>query len=585
MLQCCVFLLCLGRVQRLLTFNLDATSFLFRDLTDLSMPGNSLLPLRCLLPFLQAMLLLIISKVNAISGLSEHKVNRVSIPILAGIGVAWSNDYGVACLLSLVCFSCWRLSQQPNKFSLLSYLGHAVELIASASTVAFVTVSILTKNNFLDWFRYNYIGVLGDQSWYFEATHMLMWSDFPLDIPLMLALVVYTIYAYLTLQGRLKLDYSSQIFLFLQTACFFAGSTSIMGGHWGHRYYSPFMLTSFSAFFAVTHSVWVSIGKKRPGLGVFFQSSTLRDCVILYLFFTIVQSTYSNTDDEDKKPADWIFVEELGGFLPPSMTSTVATGRVLRSELMLKRPKERIFSTYSSAINVLGQAPQASRADYIIHALGQHERKKYLEEFRRRAPKYVTTFRADWTVWESWVQNVNWWWYKPMRKNYRPAFKDQTHIYWTPRNSLQTAELPKFTCRLGRRSAAEVEILLERLPDEMTSSSISLCRLVSLKFRQTVGRAFPVFPLLGPGKSLVRVTVDRPDTERYREIRPSYNSFNQPSQTGNYEIPAVVCSGGLTRIHLSLMPALGAQICVDECEAEDIDDGVDPTDRVSLFIP
>jgi hypothetical protein len=68
---------------------------------------------------------------------------------------------------------------------------------------------------------------------------------------------------------------------------------------------------------------------------------------------------------------------------------------------------------YEAAYGVLPAAE-----DYIIQPLGPGARERYRERFRQVRPRYVSTIRRGYSVYEEWLQHETWPWYEELARNY-----------------------------------------------------------------------------------------------------------------------------------------------------------------------
>ena len=96
---------------------------------------------------------------------------------------------------------------------------------------------------------------------------------------------------------------------------------------------------------------------------------------------------------------------------------------------------KKIFSTYASAQEVIQNQFQPSGVDYIIHVLGDEQREKYLESFRKGDFDYAVTIREEHNDWENWIKRANWFFYRELYKNYSPVFENGYERYWQKNES------------------------------------------------------------------------------------------------------------------------------------------------------
>lgn len=223
---------------------------------------------------------------------------------------------------------------------------------------------------------------------------------------------------------------------------------------------------------------------------------------------------------------------------------------------------------------------QPSRSDYLIHALGEQERANYLDTFRAARTPYATTLRLDFSHWEKWVRAANWWWYRALLADYVPVGRDATHIIWQRRTGGLLRPHHEVRCSVRQVDDANVELELNlvgpltRQNDRKDENDASGSRLVEVSVNYEPQRTYRLFPLHGPGRSIVRATVGRPTGDypvRHRLADHNY-AFNVRPAATTARLPAEVQIAHTTTVHLTQMPAKGAALHVTSCEATDLCD-------------
>jgi len=110
-----------------------------------------------------------------------------------------------------------------------------------------------------------------------------------------------------------------------------------------------------------------------------------------------------------------------------------------------------VFSTYSSAFDVMVGAFNSSGSDYIIHALGDIWRKRYETILEQAKHEYVTTIRGDFTHWESWARRTNWGAYRAILAHYRIVGATDYNLLWK-RSAVVERDLPPGGCEVIKQS-------------------------------------------------------------------------------------------------------------------------------------
>jgi len=90
--------------------------------------------------------------------------------------------------------------------------------------------------------------------------------------------------------------------------------------------------------------------------------------------------------------------------------------------------KPRIWSTYAGLIQSDYGVFNPS-FDYIIHALGEENRRAYLDTFRGTKPEYVETMRRSLFVFEDWLRAMHWDFYSEVLHHYT-LVATTSHSHW-----------------------------------------------------------------------------------------------------------------------------------------------------------
>jgi len=123
------------------------------------------------------------------------------------------------------------------------------------------------------------------------------------------------------------------------------------------------------------------------------------------------------------------------GDLSTSFSKTAAAAATLLEEFTREAlpPRERIFSTYVSYLDLGTESFNPSRHDQIIHALGALRRTGYLEALETSNVRYAATPRRDRLPAELWLRGVNWPVYESLLRNFDPVFTTDHSVVWRRR--------------------------------------------------------------------------------------------------------------------------------------------------------
>lgn len=464
-------------------------------------PGNSVLGLRAAAPLVAA-LLLWWSWTWWRPG--SHPVRRVILlGLVGGLILPWSNDYGPSTAFALGIMSAW--SAYPD----LSRRRWAAALLAQVATMlatATAVVALLTGGAPVDWFQSAFVGVAQDQFWYFDGRKLLTLGDLPLFPSLLLGTLC--VAAWLASSRVTQFDPDStadprdhtdhpgrreRLALLLLLTPFVAALLSMAGGHVGWRYTFPLtrMLYLFVPALAV-RILLVAVAVTRqwrtggPRLPLPF-TRPLESLLCLLLAVQVVTLARRYVGELRRQPvpaAPWqIDVPELRGQISARFGPALDLARDLASEANTNRlpPNHRLLSTYTSLIDLVAGASTPTRADYLIHALGDRERSRYLDSFRSTAPAHVLTIRDDFDGWDGWLRRQNWDVYRELLTHYAETDRTCYARLWSrldqPRSPMNLA-VPH---RVAIQSASTI-VLEFRLPDSIPSDGGDILCEVDLDY-------------------------------------------------------------------------------------------------------
>jgi hypothetical protein len=88
-----------------------------------------------------------------------------------------------------------------------------------------------------------------------------------------------------------------------------------------------------------------------------------------------------------------------------------------------------LWSTYAGLLEARNGMFHPS-VDYIIHALGPANRKKYVDDFRRVQPRLVQTVSPAYTQYEGWIENTSWDFYRELLEQYQVVGDTPWSFFW-----------------------------------------------------------------------------------------------------------------------------------------------------------
>lgn len=451
-------------------------------------PGNSVLGLRAAAPLLVALVLIALWRYWRPGSAALPRC--LLLGIVGGCILPWSNDYGLTTSFAVGIVSAW--CAYPD----LRWRGWAL-VVAMQGLVtlltAIVVVSVWTRGAPLEWFQSGFLGVAQDQFWYFDGRKLLSIEDVPFFPSLLVGTVCVGWWsvqsrskpAVVTTTDDLTADRDrcrARLALLLVLTPFLAALLSMAGGHVGWRYTFP--LTRMLYVFAPACAIQIVQTMARRWIyhkgvidlhplpvGSILEAAL---CVLLAVQVITLARRYRN--ELDHHPASvapfQIEVPELRGQISSRFGPVLDIARELKAEYEASAtpPHRRTVSTYTSLIDLVAGAATPTRADYLIHALGDRERGRYHTAFLERPPTHVITVRDDFDGWDGWLRRQNWALYRDLISNY-----DETDRTWYARIwSRRQSPRPPMQIPVAHRIVLQTEstVVLEfRLPASISKAT------------------------------------------------------------------------------------------------------------------
>jgi hypothetical protein len=341
---------------------------------------------------------------------------KLYVAFIAGALILWSNDYGIT---SYTCFSFIYLCiiikfyKRNIKKILKSVFLYVLVSICSV----FLVMLLITRGDIMSWISFTE-GVSQSQAWYFGTTPQEK-SFFIYNIDNNFITLFTFMLALFYLYKLFKKDHSVSTIIrygapaYLLLSGFFATNMYklLSGGAYREVTYLILLIIIFSEF--------TSLLKK--GMKLEWTTRLRPTIMIILLLFSSSYCLYNGIDKIlERHPG--AYFEGLNGYitdLAPSLNSAAK-----------KIGHDKIFSTYSSAVEIITNQFQPSGNDYIIHVLGEKQRQKYLSSFLKGDFAYAATIRNSYTNWEYWIRNANWYFYRQLYNQYNPAFVTDYEMFW-----------------------------------------------------------------------------------------------------------------------------------------------------------
>lgn len=303
-------------------------------------------------------------------------IKKIYLGFCAGIMILWSNDYGMS---SYICCSFtyfFVIIKLYNK-NVLEIIKSVLIYILSSLVGIILVLFVVTHGNIDSWIVYT-LGAGKYQSWYYNPS-IIGRSFFVYDIDssyltiISFMIAIYYIFKLfrIDLKGRgifKEIFCTSSIIFILLSGCIASNIYKLIsdGGNREFLYLALFFIVLCN----VINILRKLLNKYNLILGA---NIALFSSLVITISYLI-----SEGSNEFKKffvnERTGQYIKELGGYITnlyPSIDFAVQ-----------KIGDNKIFSTYSSAIESITNQYQPSGTDYIIHVLGDKQRENYLIKFR-----------------------------------------------------------------------------------------------------------------------------------------------------------------------------------------------------------
>jgi hypothetical protein len=513
-------------------------------------PANSNLGLRAAAAFLAAGTIFLAAPWMAQATLRR----RVLVAgMAAGTGLVWSNDYGVP-TFAAIC-AVWGLMQPAGRHRWMR-LGATPAIAGIGLTTAAVLATLLTGFGPLCWFSYN-LGVAADQFWYFPGDKICRLADLPFGPMEATALAVLAYLSRRVLRGTSSRGDAPLVQLLASTLA--ASYLSAAGGAKSLHYTLPMQCV---LLYAAPYCAWLVFD--LDSLAVWCKRSLVAASgfgLAAWLGYELVQDLPRLNSPTTPSPAATIEVPELGGCLPRDYDGPVAIGREWRA-----RPGLTVFSTYSTGIETIAGVFQPTGHDYIIHALGDRERRRYVQTLVDGRPDYVVTLRDDyptrpsWWNWEGWARRANWDFYRELFVRYRPVEETIYCTVWEPRPAPIEPSPVEPLVQVTPLADHAIELRIALPTDPALTPGVHYVELeVDARAEWKSGRW-----LAGALRQYAFVQSDRPF------VSGKIDQFGIPMNRGPVRFPIEVEPGGEAKATLHLQPAEVSRLVVRSCSARHI---------------
>lgn len=440
-------------------------------------PGVSGRPVRMGLPALMAVALLLGN-----TWFSKGKTPRdawlrgSALGLLGAAGVFYSNDYGLPALVTLPFVFLFLQNGNRHRFAECAAFG------VSAVVGGCLLGQLLTSGHLGEWFLYNFKWVAKTQFWYFEdydakVIHLGDWLDllgqeegYKWEL-----LVWLPVLGWAAREEKTRVNaYSLLLFLglthFISAILVQFGSYRELGYESGINLIWPFVRLA-ALTYLVTRLPWkkwssdFSDAKKwlRRGASLWkrserglFTAAALALCVFICFQYSQFEMWGERVDKaNDFKET----VAPYDRFLHRSEKFDAAVlervGRTLDGSPVL--------AEYAGFDMVTWNRMSDSRADLLIHASGP-ERARIVDKVTSRQEQYITTISPAYNNWAQWNMRANWWFYRPLFKNYSVVAASTGYLIWGPREKVWPEPAEQLRCEWRKSEDGRSHISISGSP-------------------------------------------------------------------------------------------------------------------------
>jgi hypothetical protein len=387
--------------------------------------GNSARPIRSgCIPIFGMLTLFLHDRIH-FKGKSAKLLKRAILSAFAGLLILYSNDFGIAAYISASFVYFIHLIKTERKVSrVLGWTGFWI--LASAMGWMF-GAAVITRGHVGSYLS-TMLGTAGYQFWYYSEMDKLYFiSDLrQIGLPLSATAIV-AIYNLVRYLADRRQDAEKAVGRLVLSFCYMSGCVAtlvyaIISGAIMKE--NLLLLVSVGLIAYAIRAIMLTVGFFKAGRNKMWARlgmGALLLCLSLGGVSSLVDtySAYKNVAGAASG-----YSGALGGYYTGSK-------RFDAIEHVAERLKgQSFFSTYASALEVIGGQFQPSGTDYIIHVLGDGAREQYLQAFHEGNYRYVVNISSDTINWGYWIRNANWFFFRELFRDYSPVMSENYIELW-----------------------------------------------------------------------------------------------------------------------------------------------------------
>ncbi len=438
-------------------------NYIDTNLKLMAFPGNSFRMCRIFLPVLFCLIALIYikmksSKSDSLRDLAGTSKGAVSIGLIVGMGLTWSNDLGFCCIGSaIVIMIILAIADKYQRPKDAIAFKRFIYFLPALFTGMLFSILIATRGNITSWIDFTF-GVSSWQYTYFgnnSVDKILTFSQlisYPGAKTSIIHFIIFILSMIICLLKLVKGKENNRdiLFVFMFVSIMAAQIMYIIGSgpdEYKEGTYCFVLLSGVALMLKALLKVCEKIRLERIVYYgavvsiVVFTAYMLKQDIIRINSYRVAE--FKNRDN---------YIEQLEGV-------NIYAHSIERMADIVRGDK--LFSVYATALDDVLDIYQPTGNDYIIHALGDKSYRRYVNELSTGDYKWVQTTNTDVWPWEIWTSRASWDVYREIYSDYKLT---SNHSMWTLWEYVQKDENVvgcDVNIRIERIDEANVKIVVE----------------------------------------------------------------------------------------------------------------------------
>ncbi len=508
---------------------------IFSKFAVLFLPGNSSRPTRMAVIALYLVFFYSISpKLSWKRGHGRFWKEPVLFGAFGGLMILWANDNGSAAYVGAsFLFFLLMLKKMGFRDTLL---GTLIYVLSTLATV-FAVMLLVTRGQASAWFRQTF--AVTDFLWWYDGVFfdrkrlgILQYPPFSGEcvIPIVVCALSLVIWIILLFRQENRAERTAAGHVMLLTSSFIFLYLNLLKNGYEEQYTNIFIVYTYLMACYLPFRLLFALLNSDKGRTTLRRLLYASGCLILAVAVVFSWNSFSYAG-EHGKPDD-AYIAALDGNCYAWYPDLNAAYREIGSATL--------FSTYGSALEVMKGTMQPTRYDYITHVFGNESRAEYLEAFRKMEPEYVSILNRDFTRWEAWACNANWFFYREVADHYRFSFANT---------------FCRYLVRSTESNEVQTEVRAEILPVGGTETTIRLT--AADRTRPLIADVCVRYKSSFTRERLRTLTVNRliavTGTAEYLYPAENFDAWFLPDTSEGYYLPVLI-EDGVGEITISSMP-------------------------------